>query len=100
MSIANLCVLRGYSNGDGWFDGRLVKALRWKGLPFEAQGKPFEAQGKPGVLWLSAAVEKSKPVPLKITWDAAPIRVLYSTRRNQYSTIVGRWIPRNQPRPV
>jgi hypothetical protein len=33
MSIANLCVLHGYSNGEAWFEGGLGKALSWKGLP-------------------------------------------------------------------
>jgi hypothetical protein len=33
MSIANLCVLHGYSNGEAWFEGGLGKALSWKGIP-------------------------------------------------------------------
>jgi hypothetical protein len=58
MSIAFLYVRTGYSNGKGWFEGRLRKGLSWKGMaleaPFDAQGK----QGKQGILWFATAVEK------------------------------------------
>ena len=53
MSIANLCVLHGYSNGEGWYEERLRKALSWKGLPFEAKVKH-------GILWFATAVERGR----------------------------------------
>ena len=53
MSITNLCVLHGYSNGEGWYEERLRKALSWKGLPFEAKVKH-------GILWFATAVERGR----------------------------------------
>src|SRR5690348_6652758 len=71
MSIANLCVLRGYSKEQGRFEVWLRKTLSWKGLPFEAQGK----QGILGVGCACGKVWKNQnPHPLKNQRpkDAAP----------------------------
>ena len=71
MSIANLCVLRGYSNEEGEFEVRLRKPLTEKGLP--DTGSVCGQHGEGRELWKS--VENSKAEPFtRIVKDAAPRR--------------------------
>src|SRR5690242_386772 len=58
MSIASLCVLRGYSNGEDGSNGRLRKALSWKGLP--DTGSVCDRLGEGRELWKRRCAWKSR----------------------------------------
>src|SRR5690349_17553142 len=58
MSIANLCVLRGYSNEESWFEGRLRKALNWRGV--QDAGGVCGQLGEGRELWKRRCAWKSR----------------------------------------
>src|SRR5690348_8538870 len=66
MSIANLCVLRGYSNEQGEFQWRLRNALSGKELPGQ-----FLVRYRCGKVW---KIQKPSPSPARLRKTKLEIR--------------------------